>query len=281
MIKLNYKKEDEDLKFILHAFDQTAVFIKDQSLILESDKQYTDLDSIIEQLFKICSEEFSQKKLNEFKRLRKTPIVPKMEFSILNLLCYFNIVKDMLLTGNLKNKISIDQYTLILKEKNIKFDPEFYMLEIRSGKILSISEAEGMDKLYCENVLADKEYFICSGLRTVYEKKDLENNVYLFLLNIKKAKFKNLMSEGMICCTEGEGVEAIKVDVSEGIRIELEGYLRFFEDLEYGKVDLTKSAYKNILSEFKIVEHKLCFKNVKVKIGEEYVITKTKEGPVR
>lgn len=267
--------QDEDLKFLFYCNGQTFT-------------ENTDLDLTIQQLFTLYDEEFNIKKLAEFKRLRKVPIVPKNVFSLINTLCYINIVKDMLLTGSLKNKDSIDKYTVILQEKGIKFDPEFLLLEIRGGLITSIDNAEGLDKLYCEQVLANKEYFICSGLRDHYEKVDLLNNTYLFILNIKKAKFRTLESEGMICCTEENGkIETLKVDENNkellaGKRIELENHFTIFSDLLYGKVDLNKNAFKTILSDyFKVIDNHLTFKGTKVLLNGKYVVTKTVNGPVR
>lgn len=279
-IILNYTKEDDDLKFLVYCADQTAIFCKSDRLSMQADSSIDDLDSVIEQIFALYGEEFSQKKLNEFKRLRKSPTAPKAKLSVVNILCYINTVKALLTSGSLKNKDAIDRFTKLLVDRGVMFDPEFYMLEIRAGRITSIQDAAGMDKLYSENVRANRDYFICSGLRSVYEKEELLGNIYLFVLNIKKAKFKDLESEGMICCAEGDRVEALKVDAKEGSRIELEGHLSVFDDIEYGKVDLGKSAFRNVLSEFRIVDHHLVFKNTKVRAGGKYILTQTAEGAV-
>lgn len=271
-----YTKDDEDLLFLIHCYSPNTPICKSDVLSLNSTG---DLDSIIEEIFKMANEE---PKITEFKRFRKNPILPKNSFSVINTLCYIHSVKNMLITGTLKNKDSIDQYTAILKQEGIKFDPEFYMLEIRAGRIKTIEDAEGLDKLYCERVQTDKEYFICSGLRNVYKREELEGNVYLFLLNIKKVKFKTLESEGMICCASGEDkIEAIRTGCSEGLLIRLEDGLDIFNEIEYGKVDLNKAAYKKILQEFRIVENYLCFKGEKVKIGGEYIKTDIKNGAVQ
>lgn len=287
MLTLNYTKDDDDLKFILYCYEKNAIFTKSDALLLvdNTNTSYSELDAIIEQLFIISGEESSSiKKITDFKRLRKAPMLPKNEFNVSNLLCYIHAVKSMLITGSLKNKAAIDQYCKLLHEKGVVFDPEFLMLEMRAGKIINIENAEGLDKLYCENVKADKDYFICSGLRNAYRSEELLGNTYLFILNIKKVKFKGLESEGMICCTCTEGetrkVEALKVEAAEGAKISLEGHLKLFEDLEYGKVDLGKSAYKAILSNFQIIDHHMCFKGSKVLVEDKYVKTETKEGPV-
>lgn len=278
---LKYTKDDEDIKFLLYSADTKTNFIESETLLLECDKTYEGIDDIATQIFSLYSEEASSKKISDFKKFRKNPTAPKTEFNVLNTLCYINLLKDALITGSLKNKESIDKYTKILQEKNIKFDPDFLLLEIRSGLITSIENAEGLDKLYCEHVQANKEYFICSGLRQVYQKEELLNNTYLFLLNIKKVKFKNLESEGMICCTEGTKVEALKTENVPGVRIELENQLKIFSNLDYGKVDLSKNTFKQILSDFKIIEHHLTFRGIKVILNDKYITTETENGPVR
>ncbi|KAM0679459.1 hypothetical protein GINT2_002301 [Glugoides intestinalis] len=287
MLRLNYTKDDDDLKFILYCYEKNAIFTKADTLLLidTSNASHSGLDAVIVKLFAIGGEESTMKKIADFKRLRKTPVLPKNEFSVTNLLCYIHAVKGMLMTGSLKNKAAIDQYWKLLGEKGVVFDPEFLMLEIRSGRILSIENAEGLDKLYCENVKADKDYFICSGLRNAYQREELLGNKYLFILNIKKVKFKGLESEGMICCsTNGEGedrkVEALKVEAGEGEKISLEGHLKLFEELEYGKIDLGKTAYKSILANFQIIDHYMCFKGARVLIEKRNIKAISKEGPV-
>lgn len=270
-----YTKDDEDLLFLVYCYSPNTPICKSDTL---SFNEIKDIDSIIGEIFRMAGEE---PRITEFKRLRKNPVLPKSQFTVMNTLCYILSVRSMLTTGTLKNKDAIDQYTVVLREAGVKFDPEFYMLEIRSGKISAIEEAEGLDKLYCERVQAGKEYFICSGLRNAYKKEELEGNVYLFLLNIKKVKFKTLESEGMICCTsEEDKIEAIKTN-KEGLLIRLENGLDIFSEIEYGKVDLNKTAYRKVLQEFRIVDNCLSFKGEKVKIGGEYIKTEIKNGPVQ
>jgi aminoacyl tRNA synthase complex-interacting multifunctional protein 1 len=292
---LKYTKDDDDLKFLIYCQNQSSDMILDSTLSLDN---IEGLDLIIQYLFSLYTEEFTNKAISDFKKFRKTPTIPKEDplskthnFTLLNTLCYINLLKDALLTGSLKNKDFIDKYTKVLSIQKINFDPEFLFLEIRAGLITSIENAEGLDKLYCECVESNKNYFICSGLRQHYKKEDLLKNTYLFLLNIKKVKFKTLESEGMICCTEDVNadqsedkqstVEAIKIDTKPGDKIELENQLVIFSDLEFGKFDLTKNAFKLIFSYFKIIDHFLTFKGIKVKINGNYILTKSANGPVR
>lgn len=278
---LNYTKNDDDLKFLFHYFDNSITFNKSEDLSLVDLEKITDFDQIIEKLYTIAKEEFNKKKLAEFKKCRSKPVANLKEINILNLLNYINLVKETITAGSLKNKTVIQDFTLLIKDK-CNFDPEFYYLELRSGKIENIYEAPEMDKIFCEEVLTNKKYFICSGLREYYDKNDLKNNVYLFLLNIKKAKFKNFESEGMICCAESGKVEAIHLkDIKVGERIILEDMIQLFEDIEYAKVDFSKASYKSIFSKFMIVNHHLTFKGRKVIIDGSYIKTEACDSIVR
>lgn len=282
---LTHTKDDDDLKFLFYYYDRSTQFVKGDKL---SYGGKDGLDSVVEQVFCLANEEFDQKKLAEFRRIRRSPAPTKATLntppsngaSVLDLLNYINVVKSALTAGSLRHREYIAEFTRTIGN-SIRFDPEFYFLDIRAGLITSVEEAEGMDKLYCEHVSAGKEYFICSGLRSVYSKEELLGNTYLFLLNIKSVRFRGLKSEGMICCTEGQSIEAIRVAKREGTKIELEGFLSLFEDIEYGKIDLTKPAYKRCLSEFKIVDHCLTFKGNKVLCGGDYVLVETENGAVR
>lgn len=275
---LSYAREDDDLKFLFHYYDRKTQFSKGSLAYNRKE----GLDSVVEELFRLASEKFDQKKLAEFKRVRSDPSPTRatsLGTSVLGMLNYICIVRNTVVAGTLRHREYIAEFARRLGD--VGFDPEFYFLDIRAGLITSISDVEGMDKLYCESVRAEREYTVCSGLRTVYKKEELLGGVYLFLLNIKKARFRGLESEGMICCTGDQSVEAIRVKKREGTRIELDGFLSLFEDIEYGKIDLTKTAYKRCLAEFRVVDHYLTFKGHRVLCGGEYIQTETDNGDVR
>lgn len=276
---LKYTTNDDDFKFLFYYYNRNIKFQKDSHLSFDN---IFEFDLVVEKLFELANEEFTAKKLAEFKKIRKSPIISKnvTEITLLSLLNYINVIKQTLISGTLKNKEYIDNFTVILKE-SLDFDPEFYFLDIKAGFIESIEDAEGMDKLYCEKVKAIKDYFICSGLRGRYPKEDMINKTFLFLLNIKKVKFRTLESEGMICCTGNEKVEPLKVNAPQGSKLQLDSFPSLFDDLEYGKVDLSKNSYKSIFERFKIIDHHLTFKGLKVICNGEYVITSAKDGDVK
>lgn len=276
---LRFTRDDDDIKFLCYAAIQDAAFVKSETLSLVIDNEtIEELDKIVERIFRLHGEEPTPKGISDFKKARTAPRPIKGPVSVLSLLNYINLVKNMLQAGTLKNKDYIDEFTGTL---SFPFDPDFFLLEIKPGYIESIDVVPDLDKLFCEKVAADKEYTICSGLRGYYKKEDLLHNTYLFLLNIKKTKFRGTESEGMICCTkDGENVEPIKVDKPRNTRLFLEGHLQIFEDISYGKIDLAKGKYKSALDSFKVVEHHLVFKDIRVTCGGEYIKTSVRNGPV-
>lgn len=280
MMILSHGKNDDDIKFLCFFIDKNVAFQEAESLALAVDGAVHDsFDAVVEQLFRLNKEAFTSKSLAEFKRARSEPRPTKGDdTTIVSLLNYINLVRDMLENGTLKNKDYIDEFT---KKLGLPFDPDFFLLEIKAGFIEEIGPVEGMDKLFCEQVRADRTYTICSGLREHYAAEALVKGTFLFVLNIKKAKFRGLESEGMICCTkEAEKVEAIAVHAGASSRLSLEGMLDIFGGLTYGKIDLKKSKYHDALESFKIIDHHLTFKGTKVLCGGEYVKTKIANGPV-
>lgn len=288
-MRLYLTEKDDDIKFLIAYLNtkqgREVEFIKSDELNIVVDENNFKDDELIKYIFEINNEQCNNKMINEFKSARLNPRTAKevSSLTVLVLLNYINLVKQMLETASLKNKDYIDQVTSEIKKNkiNFKFDPDFYLLEIKSGLIKEIEPVEGMDKIYCEKVISDHEYTICSGLRAYYEKKELLNNKFLFIFNMKKVKFQGLESEGMICCVKEDAkVEVLKVTKDENTRLKLEGYFDIFNNLSYGKIDIKKAKYKLALEEFKIIDNHLTFKGIKILCGGEYVITQASNGPV-
>lgn len=273
---------DDDIKFLCCYLDQSVRFeesaVSDELVLEHNGETYTGLDAVLECCCRMAGENFTPKIGQELKRARTSPSPLKGDISMVLLMNYINLVREMLEKGTLKNKEYIDQVTQRL---SVKFDPDFYLLELKTGIIRGIEPVEDMDKIFCEKVESDREYTICSGLREYYKREELDGQTFLFVLNIKKAKFRNMESEGMICCVkEGDRVEALKVDQPRNSRLELEGFLSLFKCAAFEKVDLKKSKYKSALDCFKIIDHHLTFKGVKVLCNGECIRTEAANGPV-
>ncbi|XP_065210544.1 aminoacyl tRNA synthase complex-interacting multifunctional protein 1-like [Planococcus citri] len=97
-------------------------------------------------------------------------------------------------------------------EKPVDEIPNFGLLDIRVGKILSVEDHPNADSLYVETVdIGELEpKTIVSSLVHFLKREDLENKLTLFVVNFKRAKLRGVVSEGMILCvSQGEKVELL------------------------------------------------------------------------
>ncbi|ESO03614.1 hypothetical protein HELRODRAFT_191890 [Helobdella robusta] len=102
-------------------------------------------------------------------------------------------------------------------------------LNMKIGKIVSVSKHPDADTLYVEQVdLGEgKNRTVVSGLVKHVPIEELQNRFAVFLTNLKPAKMRGVMSEGMImCASTSEKVEIIEppAHVLIGERVTVEGY---------------------------------------------------------
>lgn len=87
-------------------------------------------------------------------------------------------------------------------------------LKMRVGKIVGVKKHPDADGLYVEEVDVGEEIprTIISGLVKHYELEQMQNKTAIFLLNLKPAKMRGIMSQGMImCASTPEKVEILEV----------------------------------------------------------------------
>lgn len=94
------------------------------------------------------------------------------------------------------------------KQKEIGFRE----LDLEVGEILEVQQHPNADKLYIEKVkMGDKEIQIVSGLADHYRPEELKGKKIIVVKNLKPAKLRKEMSQGMLLAAEGEGtVEVIE-----------------------------------------------------------------------
>lgn len=277
---------DFDIIFLVYFLDRNVRISNSDTFCLAitdpegNEEKASSVEDAVKLLFAMNNEEFNgNKTLNQFMSSRKSPSKKfKPEASILCLLNYIWLVRNMIEKATLKDIEYIRDVTKIL---GFEFYPEFFLIDVQAGLIKEIGLVDGMDSLYCEKVMMRREYKICSGLRAHYKEEELQGKTFLFVANAKKAKFKEVVSEGMICCTsDADKVEALAVSQSPGTRLRLEGIPDIFGDIERGTIDLKKQNCRAILEEFKIVDNHLRFRNKIVLCGETKVKANIKSGPV-
>ncbi|CAF4456097.1 unnamed protein product, partial [Rotaria magnacalcarata] len=101
--------------------------------------------------------------------------------------------------------------------------------DLRVGKIVSVEKHPDADSLYVEQIdLGEgKPRTICSGLVNHMPTSDLDQKLVVVLCNLKPAKMRGIMSEGMVmCASTPDKVELLQPpsDCKPGDRIECEGY---------------------------------------------------------
>ncbi|MDP6869722.1 MAG: methionine--tRNA ligase [Candidatus Poseidoniaceae archaeon] len=102
---------------------------------------------------------------------------------------------------------------------------KFMEVELRVGRITSVTDHENADKLYVVNVDDGSENgrTICAGLKEYYTKEEMVGKNIVFVANLQPRKLRGIMSEGMmLAADDGKGnVSLITIDgdISTGSRV--------------------------------------------------------------
>ena len=87
-------------------------------------------------------------------------------------------------------------------EKEEKGEPisieDFKKLDLRVGKIVSAEKIVGADKLLKLEILCPEKRQIVAGIAEYYKPEELIGKEVIVLVNLKPAKIKNVLSEGMV-----------------------------------------------------------------------------------
>ena len=109
--------------------------------------------------------------------------------------------------------------------ENISFE-DWSKLNIKTGKILSVEEIEGADKLYKLQVdTGDEELrVLVAGLKEYYSKEELEGKNCLVLCNLEPKTMKGIESQGMILAAVSEDHSEVVLlqsekDISPGTKV--------------------------------------------------------------
>ena len=100
---------------------------------------------------------------------------------------------------------------------------EFSKLEIRTAKVLTCERVEGSDKLLLFKLACGKEERqIVSGIAKYYKPEDLVGKTVVIAANLKPAKIKGILSEGMILSAEcGDDVTVLTTseEIADGSKV--------------------------------------------------------------
>lgn len=98
--------------------------------------------------------------------------------------------------------------TLPIKPE-ITYD-EFEKLDLRTAKVLAAEEVKKSDKLLKLTIqVGDNQRTIVSGIRPKYTAEQMVGKPIVIVANLKPAKIRGILSEGMILAVGDEGVDAL------------------------------------------------------------------------
>ncbi len=149
-----------------------------------------------------------------------------------------------------------------------KQKPEFPLF-LKVGKVLSVEDHAGADKLYILKVFTDKEITLVAGIKQWYTKEELIGKHIIVVSNLKPAKLRGIRSEGMLLVAledeDAKNGELLTCDSKDGSVIELEGYDNRKSRVEYKDFQKIKLIVK---------DGKVYFDNIPLKSGKNFVYTK-------
>ena len=81
---------------------------------------------------------------------------------------------------------------------------DFAKVKLCVGRVLKCEKVEGSDKLLKSVVLCDRERTIVSGIAKRYSPEEMVGKSVVAVINLKPAKLRGVLSEGMLLCAEDE-----------------------------------------------------------------------------
>ncbi len=126
-------------------------------------------------------------------------IEPFLPITAEKILQQINIKEEKELEFKIYKNIKLGKREVLFKKISLEESNDSNELCLRIGKILEIKEHPNADKLFIEKIdIGDKIIQVISGLREHYTKEELESKKVVVLCNLKPAKIRGDLSEGMI-----------------------------------------------------------------------------------
>ena len=114
------------------------------------------------------------------------------------------------------------------REKSLTPEERFAALDLRAARIISVKPHPNADKLYVITLDdgSGSSRGICSGLVDHYSPEELNGKTIILVSNLKSAKFKGVMSEGMLLAAEDSdaNLEVLMSEARRGERVLLQGH---------------------------------------------------------
>jgi methionyl-tRNA synthetase len=165
---------------------------------------------------------------------------------------------------------------LFNKLEEIKKDEERQEIDLEVAQIIEIKKHPEADKLYIEKLkTANGEKTIVSGLVDYYSEEELLNKKIIWVKNLKPAKLKGILSEGMLLAAEDEegNVEVINCEEFEiGDKIIIQNLKQDYKkEIDFKEFQKIKFKIKNknlFINEKQLFIGEIPVKTVKIENGK-------------
>lgn len=174
---------------------------------------------------------------------------------------------------NFKNKKIGKEKILIKKLEGVK--KEVFPLDLRVAQVTEVKDHPEADKLYILKInLGTEQRQLVAGLKGYYKKEELLNKKIVVVCNLKPAKLKGQLSEGMLLAGEkGKEVGVLYAEKSEaGDQVKVDG-----AEVDKSQINIDQFSKLKI----KVKDGKVLFSNKVLKTDKEEVkVERITEGKV-
>ncbi|MBW2980820.1 methionine--tRNA ligase [Candidatus Woesearchaeota archaeon] len=162
----------------------------------------------------------------------------------------------------------------IIINKLEEVEKKTFPLDLRVGKVVSVKEHPEADKLYILEVDLDREKRqLVAGLREYYKKEELTGKKVVVVCNLKQAKLRGVVSQGMLLAAEkGKEVKILEADKSAL------GSAAVFEGLESSSTEITIDQFSKI--KLKIKDKKVVYDKLVLRTDKEEIKADIGNGAV-
>ena len=169
----------------------------------------------------------------------------------------------------LKNKKISDAKILISKCEEVI--EETFPLDLRVAKIEKVNDHPEADNLYILDIDIGEKRQIVAGIKQWYRKEELEGKNIVVVANLKPAKLRGIVSQGMLLAADDkEKVEVLFSDGKAGSQAKFGNLKNSSEQIAFDQFEKIKMVVK---------DGKIVYNNKSLNVnGKEILVKKVKDG---
>ncbi len=154
-----------------------------------------------------------------------------------------------------KAEILIDKFEEVIEET--------FPLNLKIAKIEKVSNHPEADKLYVLDIDIGKKKQLVAGLKEYYKKEELEGKNIIVVSNLKPAKLRGVVSQGMLLAAEaGKEVKILTADGKPGTEVK-------FDNLKNNKEQINFEQFSKL--KLKVKDKKVIFNDNVLKVNNKEV----------